>query len=255
MGSTANKHGRVIANNLMGRQEKFRGILGTAVAKVFDYNVGKTGLTETQAREAGFDPVCCLMPSSDIPHFYPGARQVFLKLIADRKTRKIIGAQIAGPGEGVKRIDVLATAMTFGATIEDLPSIDLGYAPPYATAIDIAAHAANVLRNKIEGIAQTLSPMEVKAMVDRGEEFVWLDVRSPDEAKQKRIEDPRIKLIPLGMLRRRLAELPKDKKIVPFCKISLRGYEAQTLLTGAGFKDVQFMDGGIEAWPYEVNSG
>ena len=93
------------------------------------------------------------MPSSDIPHFYPNARQVFLKLIADRKTRKIVGAQAVGPGEGVKRIDVLATAMTFGATVDDLPSIDLGYAPPYATAIDIAAHAANVLRNKIEGVA------------------------------------------------------------------------------------------------------
>jgi NADPH-dependent 2,4-dienoyl-CoA reductase/sulfur reductase-like enzyme/rhodanese-related sulfurtransferase len=254
MGSTANKHGRVIANNIMGRQDKFRGILGTAVVKVFDYNVGKTGLTEAQAREAGFDPVTALMPSSDIPHFYPNSRQVFLKLIADRKTRKIVGVQAVGPGEGVKRIDVLATAMNFGATVDDLPAIDLGYAPPYATAIDVAAHAANVLRNKIEGVARSLTPMEVKAMVDRGEDFIWLDVRSPDEFKQKRIEDPRVKLIPLGMLRNRLGELPKEKRIIPFCKISLRGYEAQTLLAGSGFNDVQFMDGGIEAWPYEVKS-
>jgi NADPH-dependent 2,4-dienoyl-CoA reductase/sulfur reductase-like enzyme/rhodanese-related sulfurtransferase len=254
MGSTANKHGRVIANNIMGMGEKFKGILGTAVLKAFGYNVGKTGLTEIQAREAGFDPVICLMPSSDIPHFYPNARQVFLKLIADGKTRKILGAQVVGPGEGVKRIDVLATAMTFGATIDDIASLDLGYAPPYATAIDIAAHAANVLRNKIEGIAQTLSPMEVKTMADRGDDFIWLDVRSPDEFKQKHIADPRVKLIPLGTLRRRLEELPRDKKIVPFCKISLRGYEAQTLLKGAGFQDVQFMDGGIEAWPYEVKN-
>jgi len=254
MGSTANKHGRVIANNIMGLEEKFKGILGTAAVKAFDYNVGKSGLTEIQAREAGFDPITCITPSSDIPHFYPNARQVFLKLIADRKTRKILGAQVAGPGEGVKRIDVLATAMTLAATIDDLPSIDLGYAPPYATAIDIAAHAANVLRNKIEGTAQALSPLEVKALVDRGEDFVWLDVRSPDELKQKRIEDPRIRPIPLGTLRRRLEELPKNKKIVPFCKISLRAYEAQTILCGAGFKDVQFMDGGIEAWPYEVKS-
>ena len=138
----------------MGMKEKFRGILGTAVVKVFDYNVGKTGLTETQAREAGFDPVTALMPSSDIPHFYPNSRQVFLKLIADRKTRKILGVQVAGPGEGVKRIDVLATAMNFRRHLDDLPAIDLGYAPPYATAIDIAAHAANVLRNKIEGVAR-----------------------------------------------------------------------------------------------------
>ena len=93
-------------------------------------------------------------------------------------------------------------------------------------------------------------------MVDRGEDFIWLDVRSPDEFKQKRIEDPRVKLIPLGMLRNRgiQGELPKEKRIIPFCKVSLRGYEAQTLLAGSGFNDVQFMDGGIEAWPYEVKS-
>ncbi len=236
----------------MGYQEKFKGVLGTSVVKVFDFNVGKTGLTETQAREAGFDVLNTLTPSTDTPHYYPHHKLLLLKLIADRKTRRILGLQAVGLGETAKRIDIVATALTFGATIDDLPAIDLGYAPPYSTAIDISAHAANILRNKIEGIAQGLTPIELKAMADNGTDFIWLDVRSPDEYKRKRIEDPRVKLIPLGMLRQRINELPKDKKIVTLCKAGLRAYEAQTILKGAGLKDVQFMDGGIEAWPYEL---
>ena len=254
MGSTANKHGRVIANNIMGCGEKFKGILGTAVVKVFDYNVGKSGLTESQALEAGFEVVTALVPSSDVPHYYPTKKPLLLKLIADRNSKKLLGIQGVGPGEVVKRIDLLATAMSFGATIDDLPSIDLGYAPPYSTAIDIAAHAANVLRNKIDGIARSLTPMEVKEMADRAEDFIWLDVRSPKEHKEKRIDDPRVKLVPLGMLRRCIPEIPRDKKIVTLCKAGLRAYEAQTILDGFGFKYVRVMDGGVEAWPYEVIS-
>ena len=251
MGSTANKHGRVIANNMMGYQEKFRGVLGTSVVKVFDFNVGKTGITEAQAREAGFDVLTTLAPSTDTPHYYPTHKLLLLKLAADRKTRKILGLQAVGLGETAKRIDIVATALSFGATIDDLPAIDLGYAPPYSTAIDISAHAANILRNKIDGIAKAITPMELKAMADNGEDFIWLDVRSPDEYKRKHIEDPRIKLIPLGMLRQRINELRKDRKVVTLCKAGLRAYEAQTILKGAGLKDVQFMDGGMEAWPYQ----
>ncbi len=255
LGSTANKHGRVIANNVMGYREKFNGILGTAVVKVFNYNVAKTGLTERQAREAGFDVVTALSAAPDSAHYYPTHKPLLLKLIADRKTKKILGLQAVGAGETVKRVDVIATALAFGATVDDLPALDLGYAPPYSTAVDIAAHAANILRNKMDGIAKALTPMEVRAKIERGDDFIWLDVRSPAEHREKRIEDPRIKLIPLGMLRQRFNELQRDKEIITFCKISLRGYEAQTILEGKGYKDVKFMDGGIDAWPYEVVFG
>jgi len=88
-------------------------------------------------------------------------------------------------------------------------------------------------------------------MADRGEDFLWLDVRSPEEYKQTRIENPRVKLVPLGMLRRRLGELPREKKVVTLCKAGLRAYEAQTILAGSGFKDVRVMDGAMEGWPYE----
>jgi NADPH-dependent 2,4-dienoyl-CoA reductase/sulfur reductase-like enzyme/rhodanese-related sulfurtransferase len=255
LGSTANKHGRVIADNIMGTKEKFKGVLGTGVVKVFDYNIGKTGLTEGQARGAGFDVVTTLAPAMDSAHYYPTHQPRLLKLIADRKTRKLLGLQAVGLGEAVKRVDVIATALTFGATVDDLPALDLGYAPPYSTAVDIAAHAANVLSNKISGIARALTPVEVKTKVDRGDDFIWLDVRTPAEYKKERIQDPRIQLIPLGMLRQRMGELPREKEIVTFCKFSLRGYEAQTILDGEGYKDVKFMDGGLEAWPYGVAEG
>ena len=255
LGSTANKHGRVIADNIMGKKEKFKGVLGTGVVKVFDCNIGKTGLTEGQARGSGLDVVTTLAPAMDSAHYHPNHKPLLLKLIADRKTKKLLGLQAVGLGDAVKRVDVMATALTFGATVDDLAALDLGYAPPYSTAVDIAAHAANVLSNKISGIARALTPGEMKAKIDRGDDFIWLDVRTPDEYKKERIEDPRIRLIPLGTLRQRLHELPRDKEIVTFCKFSLRGYEAQTILDGEGFKNVKFMDGGTEAWPYESTRG
>jgi rhodanese-related sulfurtransferase len=103
----------------------------------------------------------------------------------------------------------------------------------------------------MEGIAHPQTPQEVKGMLDRDDPFTFLDARSPEEYKQTRIEDPRVKLIPLGTLRRRIQEISRDKKIVTHCKAGLRAYAAQTILEGAGFKDVRFMDGGMEGRPYE----
>lgn len=255
MGSAANKHGRVIGDNLVGKQTAFRGVVGTAVAKVFDYNVGKTGLTEKQAQELGYEVVTSLAPSPDCSHFYPANKVVLLKLVADAKSGKLLGAQAVGPGEAVKRIDVLATALCFGASVTDVGELDLGYAPPYSTAIDLASHAANIIENKLTGLAKSITPMEVKAKLERDEDFIWLDVRSPQEFEQIHLDDKRMKLLPLGQLRAKLGELPHDKEIIVFCKVSLRGYEAQRILEGAGFDNVRFMDGGIVGWPYELANG
>ena len=252
LGSTANKHGRVIGDNVTGGHTTFPGILVTSVLRVFDYNVGKTGLNEREARANGFDVVTALNPSTDASHYLPTAKLVLMKMVADRATGRLLGVQAVGPGDGVKRVDVAATALTCGGDVKHIADIDLAYAPPYATAIDLIQHTANIIRNKMDGLAKSITPLEVKEKLDRGDDFVWLDVRSPAEYEQMRIEDPRIKLIPLGMLRRRLNELPRDKEIIAFCKLSLRGYEAQTILEGAGFTNVKFMDGGVVAWPYDV---
>lgn len=152
----------------------------------------------------------------------------------------------------MKRIDVFATALTLGATWDHLPDLDLGYAPPYSSAVDLLAHAANVLRNKRDGLARAWAPRQLKSKLEAGDPVVLLDVRTPAEREQLQWRDDRVVWIPLGQLRGRVGELPRDREIVCFCKVSQRGYEAQRLLNGLGFPLVSFLDGGLAAWPYPL---
>jgi NADPH-dependent 2,4-dienoyl-CoA reductase/sulfur reductase-like enzyme/rhodanese-related sulfurtransferase len=255
LGSTANKHGRIIGTNVTGGSETFPGIAGTAIAKVFDFNVARTGLSEAQAREAGFDIIISLVPTFEHATYYPGARDIMVKLIADKATGKLLGGQAVGTGDTAKRIDVLATALTFGATVADLANLDLGYAPPYNSALDPLHNAANVIRNKLAGYARSLTPAEVHRKLKSGERFVLLDVRSLQEWNTERIEAEQVKLLPLPELRRRLGELSPDDEIVVLCRTSIRAYQAQRILDGAGFKNVKFMDGSVAGWPYELAYG
>jgi NADPH-dependent 2,4-dienoyl-CoA reductase/sulfur reductase-like enzyme/rhodanese-related sulfurtransferase len=252
MGSTANKHGRVIGDNITGGKTTFPGITGTVVFKILDYNIGKTGLNEKQAIDLGYEPITCIRPSSDCAHYHPSTKPFIIKLIVDHKTGKILGGQGLGAGEVVKRIDTLATAIKFGATVKDLVDIDLGYAPPYSTAIDAIAHAANIIRNKIEGLAQGISPIELKEKIERNDDFILLDVRTKKEIEKKIFKDKRVNWIPLGSLQDKLNQLPKGKEIIIYCQSSLRAYEAQRIIEGKGFKDVKFLDGGLLAWPYDL---
>lgn len=249
LGSTANKQGRVAANNICGREDRFPGVLGSAICKVFDFAVGRTGLGEYQAKEAGFEVRTVLCPGPDKAHYYPTARPLMMKLIVDAGSRRLLGLQAVGPGAADKRVDAAATAIAANMTVDDLSHLDLCYAPPYSSAMDNIITAANVARNKLDGLVQTLTPMEVKRKMDKGDDFIFLDVRSPQEYKALAL--PNSTLIPLGALRDRCEELPKEKEIVTFCKISLRGYEAAGILSARGFKDVKVMDGGIAMWPYE----
>ena len=250
LGSTANKQGRVAAVNICGGDERFPGVIGSTVCKVFDYCVARTGLTEEAARNLGHEVVTALAPAPDKAHFMPTAKPLFLKLVVDAKTRRLLGAQATGPGDGSKRIDVAAMALMAGMTVDQLANADLCYAPPYAPAMDNIITAANVARNKLDGQMAGVTPMEVKRMLDEREDFVFLDVRTPGEYEQVRL--PGSTLIPLGALRGRLDELSQDKPIVAFCKISLRGYEAALILKASGFKNARVMDGGIAMWPYDT---
>jgi len=250
LGSTANKEGRVAANNICGINDSFPGVLGSSICKVFDYSVARTGLSEKQARDEGYDVVTCLTPAPDKPHFLPTARPLFLKLIADKKTRKVLGAQATGLGVADRRIDIVATALTTGMTVDMLAQLDLSYAPPYSPAMDNLLTAANVLRNKMDGHMDGITPAKVYEMYQKKEEFIFLDVRTPAEIEQMSIEGTTN--IPLGALRNRLDELDKSNAIIAFCKISLRGYEAALILKGAGFKNLKVMDGGILMWPGKI---
>jgi len=249
LGSTANKQGRVAAVNICGGSDMFAPILGTVACKVFDYNVAVTGLTEFMAEKAGFDVISVLVPAPDREHFVPGAELVMMKLVVDKNTRRLLGAQAIGAGNNDKRIDVAATAITGKMTIEQIANLDLCYAPPYAPVIDNIITAANVARNKLDGLMDGVNPREVWNMIQEKKDFVLLDVRTPSEYRQQRLNDAIF--IPLASLRSRFVELNKEKPIVAFCNYSLRAYEAAIILKHQGFKDVKVLDGGIEMWPYE----
>ncbi|HUT96497.1 MAG TPA: FAD-dependent oxidoreductase [Dehalococcoidales bacterium] len=253
LGSTANKHGRVIGTNVTGGDETFPGVLGTSIAKVFDYNVGRVGLSQSQAEKAGYEVITSLVPGYEHATYYPNGKEITVKLVAEKANGRLLGGQVVGPGDTAKRIDVLATALTFGATVDDLANTDLAYAPPYNSALDPLHNAANVIRNKQEGYARALTPMEAMAKIKNNDAFIFLDVRSPAEWEAYRIEAPQNKFLPLRELRTKLDELPKDAEIVIVCHTSVRAYQAQRILDGAGFKDVKFLDGSIAAWPYELS--
>jgi NADPH-dependent 2,4-dienoyl-CoA reductase/sulfur reductase-like enzyme/rhodanese-related sulfurtransferase len=249
LGSTANKQGRVAAVNLCGGNDVFPGVLGSAVCKVFDFSVARTGLTESAARALGYEVVTAMAPGPDRAHYMSQSKPLLLKIVADAKTSRLLGAQATGPGESAKRIDVAATAISAGMTLDDVANLDLAYAPPYAPAMDNLLTAANVARNKRDGRMVGISAAAVHRKMQNGEAFVFLDVRSPQEHAEVRLAGTT--LIPLGALRKRLGELPRDKESIAFCKVSLRGYEAALILQAAGFADVKVLDGGVAMWPYE----
>lgn len=250
LGSTANKHGRVIANHIAGLSSPFQGVTGTGICKVFDYTAGRTGITEKLAKELNLDVETAIWAGPDLPHYLPASRVLFIKMVASRRYRKLLGLQVVGMGDGSKRLDVAATAIFFGATLDQLGNLDLGYAPPYSPPIDPIATTAHLLLNKMNGFARGISPLQAKQRLDAGDDIVLLDVRTPDEYRAMRFPDERVVHIPLGALRERIDELPGDKDILSFCKVSMRGYEAQRILNAAGYDRVWFIEGGLLGWPF-----
>ncbi len=249
-GSTANKQGRVAAINLCGGSERFPGVLDSMICKVFDYAVGLTGLTERAARECGYEAVAALVPAPDRADYYAGKKMLMLKMVADRATGRLLGLQAIGPGEAAKRLDVAATAITAGMTVDQVSKLDLCYAPPYSPAMDNLITAANVVKNKIEGRLTGISPVELKRRLDAGEPLTLLDVRTPAEFEKSRLAGAIH--IPLGALRKRHGELPRDKDLVVYCGSALRAYEAALILHHAGFDRVRVLDGSVLMWPYEL---
>jgi NADPH-dependent 2,4-dienoyl-CoA reductase/sulfur reductase-like enzyme/rhodanese-related sulfurtransferase len=256
LGSTANKHGRVIGTNIVrgatSGGDSFPGILGSAIAKVFDVSVGRTGLTEQEAKEAGYSVVSSIVTPNDTAAYYPGSKFITLKLLAETGTGKILGAQCVGAGEVAKRIDVIATAMSCGMDASRLANLDLAYAPPFSPAMDAVHHAANVIRNKIDGIAKGISSQELKKKLNGQENLLVLDVRTKAEWNRTRMENPRIQHVPLSELARTGPELCEGKEVVTFCHSSVRAYHAQRMLEKKGCKNVKFLDGSLAAWPYKV---
>jgi len=252
LGSLANLQGRVIADHIAGDEAVFPPVPATTIFKIFDHTACRTGITEKEARENGYDYVSVIVPGADKPAFYPGTRPIITKLIADRQTRKLLGAQILGPGDAAKRMEIVATAITCGATVDQLSTLNLAYSPPYSPPIDNIINAVNTVINKMNGLAEGVSPLTVKQKFDRGEDFIYLDVRSRAEYKRMRIDHSNVMLLPLGNLRKAGKQLPRDKEIIVSCMVSLRAYEGCLILKAMGFENVKFMDGGLLAWPYPL---
>ncbi len=255
MGSTANKHGRIIGTNITGGDETFPGVLATTIVKVFDLNIARVGLTEKEAIGAGFRPVIALAPGHDRASYYPGAQMMIVKLVTDSSTGRVLGGQVLGKGDVARRADVLVTTISLNGTADDMANLDLAYSPPFSGAMDVLHNAANVGRNKIAGQARGISPTEVHDLIRKGEDFVLLDVRSQQEWDEMHIDARQSRLVPLNRLREEVSLLPRDACIVTMCGTSIRAYQAQRMLEGEGFKNVCFMDGSIVAWPYAVVCG
>ena len=251
LGSTANKQGRVAGINVCGGHETFPGVLGTGIFKAFDFHVAKTGLNMREAKMEGLEPVQAIVRGYGRAHVLPGGKESVLKVIAARKTGRILGAQAVGEGPSDKFIDTVAMALQAKMTCSQLAEADLAYSPPFSPVLSPVIVAACVLMNKIEGTLGWLSAAELKEKrAASGDRFVVLDVREEKEVKEKRI--PRSQWIPLDELEKRLGELDKNKEIAVHCHSGLRSYKASLKLKHHGFTKVENLDGGLLCWSYDL---
>jgi len=245
LASTANKQGRVIADHIAGLPARFAPVEGTSILQAFDLNIGRTGLGEEEARKRGYNVVTSVSSGLDATHYYPMHALITIKLIAEQENGRLLGAQVCGIGESAKRLDVLATALKFGAKVEDLIDLDLAYAPPFATAIDVLIHAATTLENLRQGIALGITAEDVTRRLEAGEKLCILDIREPEEVAANPLSVNGTKVIGLGELRDRWEEIPRDSLVVTVCGLGIRGYEAACMLQSKGISQVAFLQGGL----------
>jgi NADPH-dependent 2,4-dienoyl-CoA reductase/sulfur reductase-like enzyme/rhodanese-related sulfurtransferase len=253
MGDLANLEGRVAGENAVsGNKIKFPGVLQTGICKVFEYTAGSAGLSDATAKKLGYDCISSVTTGPDKPGFMDPA-SLISRITADGKTGKILGFQCVGMGDVSRQLATAAMALTGKLTIDEASNLDLPYAPPFSPAIDHFIAAAHVLQNKMNGLLTGLTAIDVRNKIDNDETPFIIDVREHSEYSQTQIGIGEM-IIPIGELKNRLNELPedKDKEIICFCKLSLRGYEASLIIRDYGWKNVSVMEGGINAWPYAM---
>lgn len=239
----ANRQGRIAASNALGRDMRYAGALGTSVVKVFDATAGSTGLTEKAAREAGFDVGVAIVHKEHHAGYYPGAKELTLQLVYDRKTARLLGGQAFGHEGADKRIDVLATALQGKLTLHDLAEVDLAYAPPYSSANDPVNLAAFVGLNDISGDSPLVTAAQLKAELASAKPPFVLDVRTHAEHGRSHLAGA----VQIGVndLRAEIDRVPRDRRIVVHCRVGFRGHLALRILKGLGFQDVANVTGGF----------
>ena len=242
----ANKQGRIAADNIAGRQVRYKGILGAAVVKVFDATVAMVGLNEKQLKETEINYEKVYAHQNNHASYYPGAILITLKLLFEVPSGKILGAQaVGGPGTD-KRIDVISTVIKFRGSVYDLEELELTYAPPYNSAKDPVNMAGFVASNYLRGdIALTHWHDIDESSKDNG---IILDVRTEREYEVRKIEGSLN--IPIQELRNRLEEIPKENPIFVYCEVGYRSYIASRVLMQHGYKNVYELTGGYKL--YEI---
>ena len=235
MGSTANIAGRVIAQNMMGAKISYRGTLGTAVCKLPGINVGRTGLTEVQAKEEGFDPISVVTIVDEKAHYYPGAGLLAVKMIADRKTERLLGVQVVGDGAVDKVVDIAVTGIMLKGTLTQLSDLDFAYAPPFSTAIHPFAHTLNVLKNKLQGKFETFTPAEYADGAAEGYRLIDVSIQPATEGA------PYVELTDVNGL---IDGFDPEEKLLLVCNKGKRAYLLQNRMKFYGYKNTKALEGG-----------
>ncbi|MFN3429306.1 MAG: FAD-dependent oxidoreductase [Candidatus Sericytochromatia bacterium] len=238
----ANRQGRIAATNALGGAMRYGGALGTSVVKVFDATAAMTGLSERSAREAGFEVGVAVIHKDHHAGYYPGAKELSLKLVYDRKSARLLGAQAFGEAGVDKRIDVLATALAGELTLGDLAELDLAYAPPYSSANDPVNLAAFVAGNDLTGDAPLVTASALAAALASDEPPLVLDVRTREEHALGHLAVAQH--IPLDELRARAGELEADRPVWVYCRSGFRAHLAVRLLRQRGVERVANVTGG-----------
>lgn len=241
MGSTANKTGRICGDVITGGNLSFKGILGTGIFKVFDMTVALTGLSEREAKLEGYSVVVCHSMKPNKPE-YMGGKEMLIKGIADKDTKRLLGVQIVG-FEGVdKRIDVFATAITYKAQVEDLFHLDLAYAPPFSTTKDPVMYTGMILENAIQTNRKLISSEELKELIASGKKYQLIDARVASQYEKNHIETAIN--IPHTKLREEMDKLDKQVLTITYCNKGVTGNAAQNILLNNGFCEVYNLSGG-----------
>jgi NADPH-dependent 2,4-dienoyl-CoA reductase/sulfur reductase-like enzyme/rhodanese-related sulfurtransferase len=251
-GSLANRQGRVIGTNLAGGSAAVPGIVGSFTLKIFDLAVAGAGLNLAAARQAGFDPVGALVIQADRAHFYPTQDLMYLHLVADRTTRRLLGAQgLSHNGDAlVGRINSIAALLPFKAGLADLSNLEVAYAPPFAAALDIVNAVANTAENILDGYNRTIEVADFEQcfLTEKAADTICLDVRgAANAAPYVDLFGDRWLNIPQETLNRRFAEIPKDKRLMVVCNSGVRSFEALRQLETAGLCNAVNLQGGIAA--------
>ena len=243
----ANKQARMLADNLVnGHTKKYKGAIATAIAKVFDITVASTGLAEKVLKKEGIKYISNITHGASNAGYYPGAMPTTIKIMFDPETGKLFGGQIIGYVGVDKRIDMIATVLKNNGSIYDLQEIEHAYAPPFSSAKDPVNQAGFTAGNIIDGLVKIIHWDELHQM-DASDNYI-LDVRTPDEFELGQIEGA--VNIEVDKIRERIDEIPKDKKIIIYCGVGLRGYFAARILMQKGFKDVVNLSGGYKTYEH-----